>query len=316
VPAADHWRIGVRFACPSAAANHGRPLTQHDADLETYAGLMAVGEGVVGRPANANVSAPLMRPGQAFDWPDLLRFVEVLLTFLRDSEERMERRLRKCLAFDRLCRQAKMEELSGNKLAELLHLVAGGVDAQVPAKPEAMPAPSWIGRILFRQILALLARKDEGGDRGIGVEGRLALLRATWRFARGRGPIPRVHGRIPEATFEQVEIARRASSVEMERTLQRYYITKVGSLQFCGPMVFNLPFWEGLETLLATFPVICWLTRLFADLPGVEAVQHAIAMVDRHFGYNPLLGTRRQRLAFRILARMGELDKLIAWYGR
>jgi lysine-N-methylase len=41
-----------------------------------------------------------------------------------------------------------------------------------------------------------------------------------------------------------------------------------------------------------------------------------VNLVDNQFGFNPLLGTRRQRLCFRLLARMGELEKLIAWYSR
>src|SRR2546425_7637363 len=33
VPAGDHWRIGLRFACPEAAAGRGRPLGQHIGEI-------------------------------------------------------------------------------------------------------------------------------------------------------------------------------------------------------------------------------------------------------------------------------------------
>src|SRR5712671_3560150 len=36
IPAGDHWRVGVRFACPSAADNLGRPLTAQVADLRAF----------------------------------------------------------------------------------------------------------------------------------------------------------------------------------------------------------------------------------------------------------------------------------------
>src|SRR5262245_28014667 len=39
VPVADHWRVGLRFACPSAAASKGRPLSGHDPDLERFAAM-------------------------------------------------------------------------------------------------------------------------------------------------------------------------------------------------------------------------------------------------------------------------------------
>jgi len=316
VPAGDHWRVGVRFACPSAAANKGRPIMQHDHDLEQFAAQLAIREGLSIRRTQANVSAPPMVRGQQFDWPDVLRFVQTLLTLLRAPNERMERRLRKCLALGRLCRQAKLEKHTGPRLEEFLRLVSSGLDTESPADPTSLPPPGWIGRILFRQSTALFARKDQGPDRGLAVKGRIALLGAAWRFAQGRGPVPRVHGRIPDATFEQVEAVRRPHSPEMEQLLERYYLTKVGSLQFCGATYYGLPFWEGFEALAVTFPVICWLTRLFSDLPTDEAAQLAVSIVDNHFGYNVVLGTLRQRFSFRMLARTGELDRLIAWYGR
>jgi hypothetical protein len=51
-------------------------------------------------------------------------------------------------------------------------------------------------------------------------------------------------------------------------------------------------------------------------LPREEAVCLALTVVDDHFGFNRVLKSRRQRLGFGILSRTGELNKLIAWYGR
>ena len=65
-----------------------------------------------------------------------------------------------------------------------------------------------------------------------------------------------------------------------------------------------------------TFPVILWVARAYADRPRVEAVVQALSIVDDHVGFNPLLASTRQRLSFRILARSGELSRLIAWYSR
>jgi hypothetical protein len=68
--------------------------------------------------------------------------------------------------------------------------------------------------------------------------------------------------------------------------------------------------------LALTFPIVMWVTRGLADLPPAQAVARALTIVDDHFGYNPVLRTRRQRFGFRLLARSGELVKLIACYGR
>ena len=37
VPAGDHWKLGLRFACPSAAEDRGRPLAEHLSEAREYA---------------------------------------------------------------------------------------------------------------------------------------------------------------------------------------------------------------------------------------------------------------------------------------
>jgi lysine-N-methylase len=93
-------------------------------------------------------------------------------------------------------------------------------------------------------------------------------------------------------------------------------LVKLNSLQFFGPPNFDLPFWAGLESLVLTLPMILWLSRAFAGIPPVQAVQQAIQLVDDHFGGNPILGLPHIRYLQRTLAERGELEKLVAWYSR
>jgi lysine-N-methylase len=308
LPAGDHWRVGLRFACPSAAASRGRPLAEHGRDLGHYAKAL--------EKAGRSAPVPPLQAGQHVEWPDLLRFVNFLLNLLTDRRDRVHRRLRKCLAMARLCRPVRFDQVTGPQLSELLYVMGTGLDAEVPADAAALPPPTWVGRVLFRPTLGLYARQDRGPDRGLAARGRLALLAAGWRFARGRGPVPRVHGRLPETTFERLEEPLGPLPDDAEQVLERYYTFKVGSLQFFGPGYFHVPFWEGLEALALTYPAILWLVRAFADLPRTAAVEHAVGIVDNHFGYNRVLAGPHQRLALRILARRGELERLIAWYSR
>jgi lysine-N-methylase len=316
VPAGDHWRVGMRFACPSAAANKGRSVTEHEAALRLFAAELARREGVDLQAGDGGLPPPPLQKRQRVDWPDLLRIMDALLVILRNRDDRMERRLRKCLALVGLCRQARFDQVQGGRLAEFLKIMAESLDGEVPADPASVPPPGWIGRILFRQAVALFTRKDHGPDSGLARQGRLALLVAAWRFAVGRGEVPRLHNRLPETTFAKVEATAGTLPDEAEEILERYFTIKVESLQFCGPTNFHLPFWDGLEMLLLMGAIIFWVTRALADLPRVEAVQRALTIVDDHFGYNRVLRARRQRISFNILARSGELSKLIAWYGR
>jgi lysine-N-methylase len=316
VPVHDHWRVGMRFACPSAAANKGRPAPAHDKELQQFAAMLAEREGLGGQPDGALVLPPRLRAGQRVSWPDLLRIVQQLLAILRNRRDRVERRLRKCLALADLCRQARLDRLQGGRVGEFLNLVSSGLDGEVPAEPVSLAPPSSLGRMLFRQAAAIYTRKDHGPNRGLAKQGRVALIGAAWRFARGAGPVPAMHAWIPETTFEALEAPAGPLPAEAEELLERYYVLKVGALQFCGPAYFGVPFWEGLESLAVTLPILLWVARAFAPLPRGEAVTKALSIVDDHFGFNRVLGTARQRLSFRILARRGELARLIAWYSR
>jgi lysine-N-methylase len=312
-PAGDHWRVGIRFACPSVTNNLGRPVSAHKDDLRSFGQALEEREGV--HLSQGATAPPPLQTGQRVAWSDIEQFTRAIVRVLDRSDEPIEYRLRKCLALTAICRQARFDNLAGKRLAEFLDLLTGSL-TDIERDPANVGAPSWIGRILFRQTVAVYARRDTGPRRGISRYGRLALLSAAWRFARGTGRIPRVHGQLPEATFEYLEGPAGALPAATVALLERYYRVKVESYQFFGPTNFNVGFWEGLESLLLTFPATMWLSRMFRDQPRDQAVSQALRIVDDNFGYNGLLGSRRQRLSTRLLASRGELTKLIAWYSQ
>jgi lysine-N-methylase len=313
VPVGNQWRVGLRFACPSAAANRGRPLTAHGPDLEQFARLLEQQEG----PVVAALPPPPLQAGQYVAWPDLLRFVQAILALLQERNVSLERRWRKCLALAELCRQAQFDKLTGGRLTEFLNVVSDGMDGEVPAQPEAVPPPSWVGRALFRQSVAVYARKDQGQARGPATRTLLGRLGSGLHFAFGWGIVPGVNAALrPGVTFAQMEAPAGRLPAEAQAMLERYYLLKVESLQFCGPTGFGLPFWDGLESLALTLPIILWLSRGLAAASRTEAVTQAVSIVDDHFGFNRALRSWRHRLIRRLLASRGELSRLIAWYSR
>ncbi|MFO0809441.1 MAG: YkgJ family cysteine cluster protein [Gemmataceae bacterium] len=312
VPAGDHWRVGVRFACPSAVDNLGRPIKASLDELRSFGQALEEREGIRDR----SPLPPALQIGRHVPWADLERFTNAILALLSRRDSPIEYRLRLTLALATLCRQAKFDAVSGNRLTEFLELVSRSLVGETQADPDRIERPSWIGRILFRQAAALYARRDTGPRAGVSSRGRVALLRAAIRFARGRGSVPRVHGLLPDTTFEKLEDPAGPMSSVSEDMLGRYYRVKVESHQFFGPTNFGASYWDGLESLLLTFPVISWLSRAFTDRSRDAAYHMAVRIVDDNFGHNRLLGMQRQRFATRILASRGELAKLIAWYGR
>ena len=312
IPAGDHWRVGLRFSCPSAAANSGRPVRDAEKDLVRLSRQL---EQHVGKSAESALPPPL-QPGQLLAWPDVARVVQVLLEIVHDRKDRLERRMRRCLALARICRPTRLESLTGNALSDFLQAIRASVEPDVPRNPADVPPPRrLLGRVLFRTLLAIYARRDRGLHAGAGIWKRLGRVLAGWRFARGRGVVPRVNDFLPATTFEAVE-SNAGMPMELDETLERYYMVKLNSLQFCGPPNFNLGIWDGLESLILTLPMILWLRRAFADVPPLQAVQQAIQIVDDHVGGNPMLAFPHIRVLQQTIAQQGELDKLIAWYGR
>lgn len=316
VPVADHWRISLRFACPSAAASVGRSIAEHDAELTELAEQLAQRENMQPQAGGAFVAPPTLVGDQHLQWPDLLVLVDHFLALLRDRRDTIERRWRKVLFLADQLRKVRLDQLSASAREETWTLLVSAAQTEVHRDPHYVPAPSALGRVIFRLVASLYTRKDHGPNRGLAARGRLALLGAVLRFARGVGPVPRMHRLMPETTFEQADAPRGLLSSAAEEVLERYYLIKVGSLQFCGPGSFGLPFWEGLEALAVTVPLILWVMRLFHEVPQEKAAMHALTIIDDHFGFNPLLASRRLRLGLQILARRGELARLIAWYCR
>ena len=98
VPVADEWRVGLRFACPvGGSTTKGRAIAAHKRSLAEFAAALAQREGLTTRPDGSLTPPPALERRPKAEWPDVLRLVDVLLGFLRNRRDPMERRLRKCL---------------------------------------------------------------------------------------------------------------------------------------------------------------------------------------------------------------------------
>lgn len=311
IPAGDHWRVGMRFSCPSVVDSKGRSIATHLTAVKEFANSLEKHEG---RPG-AGVQPALLTFGLKVSWPDVIRFTDMLVEIMKDRTDRVEKRLRKCVALVALCRQADFRNITGDRLQELLKLLRSGLD-DVPSQAD-LAAPGWIGRVLFRTLMATVySRKDWGRLAGTIKRSRLARALAGWRFVRGHGPIPSFNRLLGGATFEQVEARTGIFPAEIDEILERYYLIKLSSLQYCSPSRYTQTVWNGVESLALTLPAILWLGRAFTDLSPLAALQRAIILVDDHFGCNPILGFPHTRFYIRTLAQHNELEKLIAWYSR
>lgn len=321
IPAGDHWKLGLRFACPSATENRGRPLPEHLSEAREYAAIL---EGQAGTEAVSAPPAPLQK-AQAVSWNDFPRIITAFSKLLANPNDAPERRWRRALFVVETLRKAKFDgggqaekAVMGGRLSELLHILSEASGDEVPVSPNDVSAPGWVGRTVFRPLVALYARKDSGIERGQAQRTIFGRLLSAMQFARGTGQVPRVHSAIGSVSFADAERPLPELSDHAVSLLTRWSRVKLESGQFCGPANFRLPVWDGLESLAAAFTAVMWLARILVggNRSTDDAVTLAVRIVDDNFGYNKLLGSTRQKAALRLLAARGELPKLVAWYGK
>jgi lysine-N-methylase len=318
VPVGDHYRISLRYACPSATANKGRRLDAQLEELREY----ATGFERWHREMHPHLDSsgetppPPFGQGEILDWRDLILFAEHFTRILERRRQSLVERWLTILHIARICREARFEQVRGERLRQFLEILEGSAEEEVKQLLQRHAKPSWVGRILFRNFLAICLRKDQGVRRGVASRSRLGLMAAMWRMVRGKGKLPPLQKGLPDKTFQELEGPLSALPQAAWELLERYYCVKMKSLQFCGPAFMDYPFLTGLELLALTFPMILWLTRGYLERGGLAAVEKAVQVVDENFGYSPLLDSYRQRLALNILASRNETEALILWYSR
>ncbi|MCS7015351.1 MAG: YkgJ family cysteine cluster protein [Gemmatales bacterium] len=318
VPVGNHYRVSLRFACPSATANKGRPVVAQLEELQEFAEAFERWHREMNPQASSPTTDQLLPLGQGdvLGWSDILIFADEFLRILQKGESSLVQRWLVLLYIARVCWEARFDKVRGARLREFLQLLADAAQAELAETAPAASQPSWVGRILFRNFLAISLRKDQGVRRGLASRSRWRLMWAMWRMLRGRGKLPPLQQGLPDVTFEELEAPLPELPPSAWQLLERYYLVKIQSLQFFGPAFMNYPFLIGLEMLALTLPMILWLARGYGTRGGLAAVEKAVQVIDENFGYSPFLDSPRQRLALRILASRQETERLILWYAR
>jgi hypothetical protein len=192
VPVGDHYRISLRYACPSATANKGRRLDAQLEELREY----ATGFERWHREMHPHLDSsgetppPPFGQGEILDWRDLILFAEHFTRILERRRQSLVERWLTILHIARICREARFEQVRGERLRQFLEILEGSAEEEVKQLLQRHAKPSWVGRILFRNFLAICLRKDQGVRRGVASRSRLGLMAAMWRMVRGKGKLP------------------------------------------------------------------------------------------------------------------------------
>jgi len=309
VPRDNSALVTVRRACPSAAADKGRPLNEHLGIARQIARE--------GKLADGTVEPPPIKPGEPRSWRVARRLLETFQRLLTDERYPPVRRLVHAATLAGLLMQAKTRSLSDQRLVELFDLLETHVAEEAAGLFADRPPPSASAGVLFRQSVADTVRLLPGYVARPNWHERWRLMGAAWKFIRGSGQVPKLHPAFPETTFEQLEQPLGRLDPAIYQPLTRMIETT--AVSWCYALM-NRRGWSIVESvwmLSLTYPIGLWLVRWRSagGGPRPEYMSDIIAALDRTQGYAPLArGNQRRRL--RVLSRMHELERLIIWYAQ
>ena len=311
-PAGRNLVVGVRFSCPSAAANSGKALSAQIPALAELAKVV-VPEGF------AELPPPAILQEAGLDWPDFMRFVSLLDKTLATENQPVSLKLRRALHWLGAVEKAGFDKICGREADEIFGALAQNAAAELPAHGSMTAPPTKIGRLLFRTLVFTYARRDPIHHSKPKAGYRLRMLGAMIRFAKASGRVPNMIPGLKAVDFPAVEKFPKGILPSAEATLTRFFRVKIQSMHFCGRAFYGKPLIEGFHHLALLYPVIIWLARWQAaaeQRAGLSEldVERSISVVDHHHGYSPILASAWSRQRVRLLAHRDDISRLCAAY--
>jgi len=293
-PAGKKLVVGLRFSCPAAAANQGRPMGEQVGAIQRLARLIAADE-------LESIPPPPVLADDGNEWPELLRFVKWLDVSLADPDVPMALKLLRTLHWLAAVEKAGFDHITGSGADEILEALVTRATEKVPALAESAAKPSFVARFFLRLMVLEHARLVTVKEMEAPVQHRSKILGAVWRFILAGGHTPLLRDGLARVKFAAIEGGFGPLSPGIEALLTRYFRVKIQSLHFCGHGFHDRPLIEGFRNLALLFPMVMWLSRWLA------LSDHR---TTEHFHYSTYISWR-----VKLLQQRNDIVRLCGWYG-
>ncbi len=299
--------LTIRRACPSAAADLGRPLAEHAALVKQF-----IGEH---RLSSDPIAPPPLKHGDSRDWKTIRRVLQCAEQILTDQRYPPVRRVVHALQFVNLIGRAQTKRLTDQKLFELAQTLVEVVPDESEIFFENRRPPRAYSQTLFRTAAINVARLHPLCEHRRNWSSRFQLFQTGWRILRGSGQMPNLGHVFPQASFKDLESARGALQPEVYVPLTRYLEANATTFLYSSADRQRWPLLESVRGLAILFPIGLWMLRWlsFGRQPTHQDMLNIIVALDRSQGFAPLNGSiHRWRLA--ALSTQSELERLSIWY--
>jgi hypothetical protein len=290
-------------SCPSAAADRGRAVDEHLGFLKRLLGDTA--------EIDETVAAPPIVGRTRRSWDDFYRVAEAMERMLVDERLPLVRRLVHCVRFCNLLGQCKLKRVESEALVELMGALEELACADAGHLFQDREPPTKRTARLFRRLGAHFIRCVPGGRPTRTLRDQWRVMRSSARLARGASVLPGLHPRFRAVALEQLERPLGPLSADVLQPLTRFYETHAVSKRYAlgqpgGSLV------DSARRLAFAFPMALWMLRwLAADRePAAEDMVQIVVALERGVTLPAL------NRATSYLAESGQLERLIAWYGR
>ena len=261
--------------------------------------------------------------GLARDWPDAHRAADAFARLLTDRRYPLVRRWVHVLELCRLleeCRLSKLRAMDSTALAELLRVLRRNAVQDSGRWFDEREPPSKTTAVLFRQTAGDFLGLHPRTVHHPGFWHRLMLAKAAWNLARGKGDLPPLVEGYATAgvTFADLERPLGALALDVLEPLDNYFAALVSSWRYSMLGYRHWPLVEGLRAAALSYAVALWMLRWSAgpnQPPRRGETIPIIAALDRCLGY-AILTSARHRRRVALIARNGELERLVVWYAR
>jgi hypothetical protein len=293
----------VLRSCPSAAADRGRPLEVHLPDLRRLRDEHAA--------KIAAPTIPLILPRTSRSWDDFHRLADALQRLLVDRRLPLVRRLVHALRFCNLLEQCQLKRVADDSMAELVRLLEQAADRDVGRLFQDRQPPSRSAARLFRRLGAHFIRCAAGGPPTRSLADHWRVFRLSGRLARSTSLLPELHPRFPAIELEQLERSLGPLAVEVLQPLDRFYESHAVSKR-CLLAQPTCSMVESVRRLVFAFPMAMWMLRWLAAgrEPVADDMVQIVVALERGLAL-PALGR-----ATHYMNESGQLERLVAWYGR
>lgn len=311
IPREKETVLTLRRACPTAAADEGRPLVDHLPEIKR---LLASGE--------LTVSAPRVTLERQLSWQHANRVLAVISRLFGDERYPPVRRVIHALLFGKMLARPKLARLNSGEFENLITLLEPTVMGDAGGYFKDRQPPSCFGRLLFRLTAAEYARLHPDYRPPSGIFKRGKLLRWSLRFARGHGSLPPLSDRFGSGTFELLDgplesLHAELTRPELQRPIERFLTTSAASYQYALAHRRGWSVWQSICALAMSFPMALYLLRWGAAgrEPSATDVTYIVSALDRAQGF-PSLSGGRYRCVLNLLQWHGDLERLVVWYAR